>query len=295
MVRVETLTLPIEGRPLDLRRTLRPLHGRFAHDGWWLAARTPEGPGSLRIRRTREALVGEAWGDGSNWLLRRLGSITGLDDDPSRFVTTDGLVSRLHRTHPGYRFGRTDLVFPALIVSICAQKVTGREARNAMRGLIRTFSEPAPGPHEGLMLPPDPHAMAKAPYYEFHRLHLEKRRADVVRAVSRQAGRIQALAAASPVNAADVLQSFPGISSWTTAKTLEVSHGDPDQVAVGDFHFKHIVVHHLTGRDRGTDAEMLELLEPFRPHRGRVIRLLHTLGHEPKFGPRMTPKDITRM
>jgi hypothetical protein len=40
---------------------------------------------------------------------------------------------------------------------------------------------------------------------------------------------------------------------------------------------------------------MLELLEPFRPHRGRVIRLLHTLGHEPKFGPRMAPRDITRM
>jgi 3-methyladenine DNA glycosylase/8-oxoguanine DNA glycosylase len=79
------------------------------------------------------------------------------------------------------------------------------------------------------------------------------------------------------------------------AKTLDASHGDPDQVAVGDFHLKHIVVHHMTGRDRGTDEEMLELLEPFRPHRGRVIRLLHTLGHEPKFGPRMTPRDITKI
>jgi hypothetical protein len=40
---------------------------------------------------------------------------------------------------------------------------------------------------------------------------------------------------------------------------------------------------------------MLELLDPFRPHRGRVARLIHTLGHEPKFGPRATPRDITRM
>jgi 3-methyladenine DNA glycosylase/8-oxoguanine DNA glycosylase len=295
MVRVESLSIPIADRPLDLRRTLRPLHGRFAEDGWWLAARTPDGPGSLRIRRTREALIGEAWGDGRQWLLAGLGSISGLEDDPTRFVTTDAVVSELHRNHPGYRFGRTYLVFPVLIVSICAQKVTGREARSAMRGLMRTFSAAAPGPNQGLMLPPDPDAMAEAPYYAFHRLHLEKRRADVVRAVSREAGRIQELAALSPAHAADVLRSFPGVSEWTTAKTLEVSHGDPDQVAVGDFHFKHIVVHHLTGRDRGTDAEMLELLEPFRPHRGRVIRLLHTLGHEPKFGPRMTPRDITRM
>jgi hypothetical protein len=56
-----------------------------------------------------------------------------------------------------------------------------------------------------------------------------------------------------------------------------------------------VVVHHLTGRDRGSDDEMIELLEPFRPHRGRVIRLLGLLGNEPKFGPRMPARDITRM
>jgi 3-methyladenine DNA glycosylase/8-oxoguanine DNA glycosylase len=78
------------------------------------------------------------------------------------------------------------------------------------------------------------------------------------------------------------------------SKTLSISPGDADQVDVGDFHLKHIVVYHLTGRPRGTDEEMLELLEPFRPHRGRVTRLLHTLGHEPSFGPRVAARDITR-
>jgi 3-methyladenine DNA glycosylase/8-oxoguanine DNA glycosylase len=292
---VDSRSIAIDGRPLDLRRTLRPLHGRFANDGWWLPARTPEGPGSLRIRRTRDDLIGEAWGEGSGWLLARLGSIAGLDDDPSRFVTDHPLVSELHRSNPGDRYGRTDLVFPALLVAICAQKVTSREARDAMRGLIRVFSTSAPGPNEQLRLSPDPDAMADAPYHTYHTLHLEKRRADLIRSVSRQASRIWRLASSSPADAAKALESQPGIARWTTAKTLEVSHGDPDQVAVGDFHFKHIVVHHMTGRDRGTDEEMLELLEPFRPHRGRVIRLLHTLGHAPKFGPRMTPRNITRM
>jgi 3-methyladenine DNA glycosylase/8-oxoguanine DNA glycosylase len=117
----------------------------------------------------------------------------------------------------------------------------------------------------------------------------------LIRAVSRSAGRIDDLAGAAPEVAEAALGSIPGVGAWTIAKTLEVSHGDPDQVAVGDFHLKHMVVHHLTGRDRGTDEEMLALLEPFRPHRGRVVRLLHTLGHEPKFGPRTTPRDITRI
>jgi 3-methyladenine DNA glycosylase/8-oxoguanine DNA glycosylase len=137
--------------------------------------------------------------------------------------------------------------------------------------------------------------MAEAPYWVYHDLHLEKRRADVIRRVAKSAARICALREKSPTDAEDYLSSFSGVGTWSIAETLVRSHGDPDQVSVGDFHLKHIVVHHLTGKDRGTDEEMLELLEPFRPNRGRVARLLHTLGHEPKFGPRMTPRDITLM
>jgi 3-methyladenine DNA glycosylase/8-oxoguanine DNA glycosylase len=267
----------------------------FGPDGWWLAARTPHGSGSMRVRRTRADLIGEAWGEGGGWLLERLGGIAGLDDDPSAFTTKHPIVAGLHRTHPGSRFGRTHQVLPALLVAICGQKVTGREAANAMRGLSRAFSEPAPGPNPELRLPPDPERMAAAPYHLYHRLHLEKRRADLIRLVGSQASRIEGAADMGTGRAGDLLGAIPGVGRWTVAKTLEVSHGDPDQVAVGDFHFKHMVVHHLTGRDRGTDEEMIELLEPFRPHRGRVIRLLHTLGHEPKFGPRLRPRDITRM
>jgi 3-methyladenine DNA glycosylase/8-oxoguanine DNA glycosylase len=289
---VETVELPITGA-LDLRRTLRPLHGWFAEDGWWLTARTPEGPGTLRVRRTREMVVGEAWGDGGAWLLKALSAIGGLDDDPTVFTTDHPLVRDLHHRHPGVRFGKTRLVFDALVVAIVGQKVTGSEASAAMRGLRRTFGDPAPGPRRGLSLPPDPTRMAAAPYWAYHELHLEKRRAEILRRVAGDFPSIEATSDQSPDSAAAVLERHSGVGVWTVAKTLMVSHGDPDQVEVGDYHVKHIVVHHLTGRPRGTDEEMLELLEPFRPHRGRVVRLLHTLGHEPKFGPRLTPRDIT--
>jgi hypothetical protein len=37
---------------------------------------------------------------------------------------------------------------------------------------------------------------------------------------------------------------------------------------------------------------MVELLEPWRPHRGRVVRLVELSGvGTPKFGPRMTIQD----
>ena len=164
-----------------------------------------------------------------------------------------------------------------------------------MRGLYSRFGGPAPGPNEALLLPPDPALMAEAPYWEFHELHLERRRAELIRRVSAQAARIDELAGVTPARAEEFMRAFPGIGRWTTAATLGISHGDPDQVPVGDYHIKHLVVFHLTGRPRGTDEEMLELLEPYRPHRGRVIRLLHTLGHEPKFGPRSTVRDITKI
>lgn len=286
------MALPVTGA-LDLRQTLRPLHGWFADDGWWLTARTPQGPGTVRIRRTRDEVVGEAWGGGAAWLLSSLAGISGLEDNPATFTTDHPLVGELHRRHPGLRFGRTGLVFDALVVAIVGQKVTGSEATSAMRGLRREFAEPAPGPKRGLSMPPDPDRMAAAPYWAYHELHLERRRADLLRRVAADFARIEATSAQSPSTAAGALERYPGVGPWTMAKTLVVSHGDPDQVEVGDFHTKHFVVHHLTGRPRGTDEEMLELLEPFRPQRARVIRLLHTLGHEPKFGPRMAPRDIT--
>jgi 3-methyladenine DNA glycosylase/8-oxoguanine DNA glycosylase len=289
-----TLSLPIEV-PLDLKATLRPLHGVFADDGWWLPARTPYGPGSLRIRRTREELFGEAWGVGAPWLLQRLGSIAGLADDPSSFQPEHPIVGELHRRHPGCRFGRTDFVFDALVQGIVQQKVTGHEAHAAMRSLRSRFGDPAPGPHPPLRLAPDPDRMAGAPYWVYHELRLEKRRADGLRRVAASAATIDGLREVPPARAEEVLLGLSGVGVWTVSKTLAVSHGDPDQVDVGDFHLKHMVVHHLTGRDRGTDEEMLDLLEQFRPHRGRVARLIHTMGHAPKFGPRIALRDITRM
>jgi hypothetical protein len=42
------------------------------------------------------------------------------------------------------------------------------------------------------------------------------------------------------------------------------------------------------------DAEMVELLEPMRPHRQRVIRLLAASGlaYEPRRGARLAVQDI---
>ncbi len=65
------------------------------------------------------------------------------------------------------------------------------------------------------------------------------------------------------------------------------SLGDPDAVATGDYHFPNVVAHALTGEARADDERMLELLEPYRGQRGRVLwALVSIAGPAPKFGPR---------
>jgi hypothetical protein len=51
----------------------------------------------------------------------------------------------------------------------------------------------------------------------------------------------------------------------------------------------------LAGEPRGTDERMLELLEPYRGQRGRVVRLLEASGiRAPAYGPRLAPRRIER-
>jgi hypothetical protein len=49
----------------------------------------------------------------------------------------------------------------------------------------------------------------------------------------------------------------------------------------------------LAREPRGTDERMLELLEPYRGQRGRVVRLLELAGMKaPRFGPRLASRRI---
>jgi hypothetical protein len=48
----------------------------------------------------------------------------------------------------------------------------------------------------------------------------------------------------------------------------------------------------FTGKPRSDDAAMVALLEPYRPHRQRVVRLVEASGVKvPRYGPRMAVRD----
>jgi 3-methyladenine DNA glycosylase/8-oxoguanine DNA glycosylase len=277
-------------RPFDLRRTLAPIGLAWAaidSQGWWRGLRTPEGPATVRIRRVDDRIGVDGWGAGSRWVLDRAEALTGVADDDSSFpASAHPVVAELHRRHRGLHIASTGLVFEALLHAIVGQKVTGKEAARSLRGLGEMFSDAAPGPRPGMVLPPDPDRLAVAPYHRFHELGLEKRRADLIRRVAADSRRIDLLGRATAAEAAGALQRYPGVGPWTVAETIVVSHGHADAVSVGDFHLKHLVAWHLAREERGTDERMLELLEPFRPHRARAVRLIELAGPYPRRGPR---------
>lgn len=293
-----TFALPL---PIDLGLTLGPLQRgaadptiRFGDHEVWRAVRTPEGPGSLHLRIGLGSVEAEAWGDGARWLLARVPSLLGFDDAPDSFRPVAGLVAELHHRYPGLRLGATGLVFEALLPTILEQKVPGVEAWASYRTLVRTLGEPAPG-DLGLFLQPSPQRLQGTPYWAVHRLGIERRRFGVIQNAACVADLINGTAALPPADARARLMSLPGIGPWSAAEVSVVALGDRDAVSIGDYHLPHQVAWGLAREPRGSDARMLELLEPYRGHRARVIRLL-TIGgvQAPRFGPRMRFRAIAR-
>ncbi|MDI3390229.1 DNA-3-methyladenine glycosylase 2 family protein [Streptomyces sp. B-S-A8] len=282
--------------PLDLRLVLGPLRRgpadptyRATPDGsFWRAGRTPSGPGTLRVALRSGTVHADAWGPGAGWLLGQLPGLLGESDEPEAFVPRHRLVAATHRRRPGLRLTRTGLVLESLIPSVLEQKVTTDEAYRAWRLLIRKYGEPAPGPvPEHMYVMPEPRTWRMIPSWEWHRAGVDDKRASTVLRAVRVAPRLEETAAMEPEQARQRLELIPGIGPWTSAETVQRSHGAPDAVTVGDLHLPGIVGYALAGERDSDDARMLELLEPYRGQRHRAARVILLSGHTP---PRRTPK-----
>jgi 3-methyladenine DNA glycosylase/8-oxoguanine DNA glycosylase len=288
-------------RPIDLELTLGPLvRGagdptmRIVGAEVWRASRTPDGPVTVRFGQAVGGIDVQTWGPGSSWLLERAPEWCGALDDDSGFAPSNSLVRDLWRRLRGIRIPRTGLVTERLIPVVLEQKVTGLEARRAYRRLANALAEPAPGP-AAFTLPPDPARIAALPYYAFHPFGIERRRAEVLRSVCAREAWLDAAIDLPVADAEERIGMLRGLGPWSVAEVARTALGDADAVSVGDFHVPSIVAWALAGEPRGTDERMLELLGPYRPHRGRVQRLLEASGiRAPAFGPRMEVRAIDR-
>lgn len=287
--------------PVDVARTVRrhSIHGRDptmrSHEGAvWCAFRTEDGPATVRYRQASPTSAEvEAWGPGAARALDAAPAHLGADDRPEDFRTDDPRVAPLAARFLGLRFGRTGRVIERLVPTIIGQKVTGKGASMSWRDLVFRYGERAPGPDVGLWLMPEPARFGELAYQDFHPLGIERKRAQVILDVTRRAKKLEALVREGPDALERRLLAFRGIGPWTASIVRNSVFGDPDAVIVGDYNLPDAVAWALAGEARADDARMLELLEPFRPHRARVVALLAQSGSKPpRFGPRLPVADI---
>ena len=258
----------------------------------WLATRTPAGAATLHLSRDNGHVAARAWGPGAGWAVRHAPELCGEGDDDSGFAPAHPVLVRMHREVRGMRMPRTGAVFEALVPVVLGQQVTSEEARESYRHLVNAMGEPAPGPVR-LKVPPSPQLLARTPYWAFHRFGIERRRADVIIRAARSAGRLEETATMDLAAAHQRMQAFPGIGPWTAARVAMVALGDADAVPVGDYHLPHSIGYLFDGTPRSTDERMLEILEPYRGHRARVVRLVLEAGvAAPRFGPRKPLRHI---
>ena len=260
----------------------------------WRGIRTPEGPATLRLssRPYDGEVHAAAWGDGADWVLDAVPAMLGADDDPTGFDPSHPVLAEAWRRNPHWRLTRTGLVMEALVPAIIEQRVTGQEAFGGFRALVHRFGERAPGPgvERSVWVQPTPEQIRMIPSWEWLRLHIDPARSKAVVRAAQVASSLERTVGLPADEVDRRLRTLPGIGVWTSAEVRFRAHGDADAVSFFDYHIAKDVGWALTGAPVD-DAVLETLLEPYRPHRHRVQRLVELAGHRrPRRGPRMAPR-----
>lgn len=285
------------GYQVDARRTLLPLRRgigdptmRIDATGIWRTTLTPCGPATLHLsNEPRGPVRAAAWGPGAEWVVAQVPELLGADDDWSLLECGHPLLDRTLRATPGLRIPRTTIVFESLVPAVLEQRVVGQDAWQSWRQLLAKFGSPAPGPAPaGMRVCPSSLEWGRIPSWEWHLAGVDPGRAATVGRAVRVSDGLQRTVHTGRGGPAVVsaLRTVRGIGVWTAAEIVQRAHGDPDTVSVGDFHLSRLVGWALVGRPVDDDG-MLEILEKWRGHRHRVVRLIECSGFsKPRFGPR---------
>jgi len=261
----------------------------------WKTSLLPSGPVTARIATTSRTTVEcEAWGEGAGEFLERLPALLGVHDDAAGFAPEEPTIAAAHRRVPHLRLGRTGQVLEALVPAVLEQRVAGKDAFRAWRLLVTKYGAPAPGPApERMRVPPPAEVWRRIPSWEFHLANVDPGRARTLVGCAQRADALERLSTRPSEDARTALMTLPGVGIWTAAEVAQRAWGDADALSVGDYHLSNVVGSTLLGH-RIDDDEMLELLEPLRPHRFRAVRLLEVSGlaRNPRFGARMAIPNL---
>lgn len=266
---------------IDFRLTLAPLAMlvgdptiRLSETSMTRATVTPDGPGAITVEWSsdREEVSLTGHDAGGTWLLNRGPALVGVSDDASSFTPADPVVAALWARFRGDRVARTETLWHDIAWTIVQQRVHRRDAAAQWRRFIQGMGTPVTQV-EGLMAPPDPQRVARIHHTELRRYGIDAQRAQALINVAIVANRLQRFVDGPLADARRPFMSIDGVGQWTFSCLSAFTWGDPDTVIMGDSGIPSLLASTLVGEKRGTDERMLEILEPYRPNRYRVLRL----------------------
>lgn len=264
----------------------------------WRTSLLATGPVTARITRSAPDTVDcDVWGDGAAEFADALPTLLGAHDSAGAFAPEEPTIAAALRRSPHLRIGRTDRVLEAIIPAVLEQRVAGADSFRSWRLLVTKFGAPAPGPAPSRMrVPPAAEVWRGIPSWEFHRANVDPGRARTIVGCAGRAASIERLCTRPAAQARDALMSLPGVGVWTAAETAQRAFGDPDALSIGDYHLAKVVGWSLLGHPID-DTQMVELLEPVRPHRYRAVRLLEVSGllRNPRFAPRQALRNLAAL
>ena len=289
-------TLPIEG-PYHLGRTLSVLSVgkgnpclRVSDHQAQLALNTPAGRVAIAATHRTEQLHIVAQGPAADWIEPHLPGLFGLLDNTHEFVPSEP-IKQLAQANHGLRLPRLPVVFDRLVPIVLQQLIAFRDACRAWRLMAQRLGEEV-SDSQGLFFPPTPQQIARLATYELMECEAPPMHAKRILGLAKHAARLEELWGAGESTDAidrlcDCLIALPGVGPWTVGMLRGAGLGDSDAVVLGDYGLPHHVAHFFTGAERSDDDEMLRLLDPYRPHRFRVVTMLiQSATHPPRRGPR---------
>jgi 3-methyladenine DNA glycosylase/8-oxoguanine DNA glycosylase len=228
-------------------------------------------PAAVEFVRAGEFLDVQAYGNFAALLLEE--TLRGLNQDDLyfSFATKDTGVLRLHRSLPGLRLLRVPWLYDMTCSAILQQRIRTVDAMRDWRRIVQRWGGQG---FFGLRAFPAAETLAKVAQFELEALGIDAQRSRTLLRFARELHFAPLKPGMSFAELRRRLFRVSGIGPWTTESVLGYGAGDADAAIPGDLHLPHLVSYALAGEPEGSDERMMELLEPFRGHRFRIIRLL---------------------
>ena len=197
------------------------------------------------------------------------------DDGAGAFAPDHPLLAKLHRARAGLRLVRVPWRFDVACCAVLQQRVTVREAWQEWTRIAKKY-----GTRTGhdLVAFPSAETIARMDSWRFEELGVDPKRTRAMIGLARDVVRRGTFAWTDRERVRKHMRAVRGIGVWTTEMTMGFGYGDPDALPLADLHLPHLVTWALARERPGTDERMEELLEPYRGHRFRAVRLLLDAG-----------------